>query len=167
MAFGAIRGDFGVSINSVKANFFNPTPLINALDRAEAKFMARFGAYVRSDANRSMRRSKTGRPSRPGSPPNVHVGLLRKFNFFSYDKRAHNVVIGPVRLQNTRYPVPGLMEYGGTAQIRVRRNTFTTRRTRSVGTFVPKIANYPERPFMRPALQKNLKRVNELRDSVK
>lgn len=145
------RGSIKVGVEAAKELFFNPTPLISALDEAEAKFMSRFGAYVRKDANRSMRKSRTGRPSAPGRPPNAHKGGLKTFNYFYYDQKAHDVVIGPIRLPRTRYAVPGLHEFGGTV--------------RPKGSY--KLANYRARPFMRPALDKNLARVDELRDSIR
>lgn len=139
-----------ISVDKAKGLFFDRAKVLSALDRAEARFMSRFGAFVRSDARRSMRKSKSGKPSKPGRPPKAHSGELKRFLFFVYDRRNHDVVIGPIRLPRTRYAVPGIQEFGGVV-------------TRKDGS----TAVYPERPYMRPALKKNLSRVRELRNSIR
>lgn len=150
------RNEMKISVELAKASFFNKTAVLSALDKAERQFMSKMGAYVRSDANQSMKRKgKRGRPSPPGTPPRSDVGYLKKFNFFYYDPRLHEVVIGPIRLPRTKYAVPGLHEYGGSVLPR-----------RSSKNKQGKMANYPPRPYMRPALLKNLKRVDELRGSI-
>lgn len=151
-----IRNMMNVGVEAAKRNFFDRAAVISAVDKAEARFMSKFGAYVRSDANQSMKRTRTTRPSNPGTPPRAHRGDLKRFNFFQYDARQHDVVIGPILLPGSRYAVPGLHEHGGSVVPR-----------RSTKNRAGKLATYPARPFMRPALMKNLKRVDELRGSVR
>ncbi len=140
-----------VTVEASKASFFNSQIVESKLDLAEKRWMSRFGAYVRSDANRSMRTNRSGRRSKPGQPPRADVGYLKKFNFFVYDPRQHSVVIGPARLRGmSGEPVPGLHEHGGVQRL-----------------MDGKVARYPARPYMRPAFNKNLKRLDELKNSIR
>jgi hypothetical protein len=98
--------------------FFDSKPVTEAVDRARIKVLAAQGAFVRRSAKSSIRKRK--KPSLPGKPPSSHVGLLREFIFFSYDKSTDSVVIGPYKLNMSadnsianRGSVPEILEHGG------------------------------------------------------
>lgn len=130
-------------------------PVMDSMDQAYVAWLKRMGAYIRRDANRSMRtdRSKKQRPSLPGRPPKSRVGYLKEFNFFIFDQSEQAMYVGPILLGSKVIgdTVPGVHEHGG-----VLKNPRSRRR------------QYPARPFMGPAADKNLKpRVDELRNSMK
>lgn len=121
----------------LKSSFFDRSNIAKMLDRKKRKTYAKFGAFTRIDAQRSMRQRKGA--SKPGSPPNAHERkLLRKLIFFAFvDGR---VVVGPILKQSTaRIGVPRLMEHGG---IVARRNGSAQ--------------HYPQRAFMEPAGMRNI-----------
>ena len=158
-----------VGIAQAKMQFFD-RQIFSAAERAEKRVLSRFGAYVRNDAKKSMRSSRgrivttrTGRqrrvfkPSKPGKPPKSIEGLLRRFVYYAYDKYKGTVVAGPTILPNkSRHgvPIPGLHEHGGTQVVRFGKKQV--------------VAKYPARPYMRPAGEKNTKKLGQLwKDAIK
>ena len=147
--------EFHVTLRNVKAYFFNDA-VLKRLSRAERKWMVKMGAYIRADANQSMRRAPNNRHAPAGHAPYAHERpYLKKFNYFYYSPRSHSVVVGPVKLPRQGRPVPGILEHGGTTRGRWRnqRNPVT----------------YRPRPFMKPALELNATpaKVALLKDSVR
>lgn len=130
---------FGLSFRAAKAGFFDRNAVLSATDRATRKVLSRFGAFVRTTARSSIRKRKS--VSKPGQAPTSWTGLLKKFLFFSFDRRERSVVIGPVRLNRSGGEAPGLLEHGGSA---VRRDRRGKRRHRQ----------YRPRPYMGPAFEK-------------
>ena len=164
-----------VGIELAKTKFFD-RDIFAATNKAKAKALSKFGAYVRSDAKKSMKsvrgRVRTVRsgprkgqkeryykPAAAGSPPHAIEGLLKKFLFFVYEKDRDSVVIGPAALSNKSRrgdPVPGLHEHGGTQLVKS---------GRSKRTF---IASYPKRPYMKPAGERNVRKLGDLfRDAIR
>jgi hypothetical protein len=69
----------------VKKQFFNPSMIGTYLDKKTFNVLNRYGATVRTYAQRSMRK-KVGR-SPKGQPPHSHdKQLLRKLLFYHLDK---------------------------------------------------------------------------------
>lgn len=135
---------FGLNVRKMKEGFFDRAAVTLATDQATIRVLSKFGAFVRTAARSLIRTRK--KPSMPGSPPHGHVGLLRRFIFFSFDRSTRSVVIGPARLNGRAYAdAPIALEYGG----RFRRFTNSVLR-------LPFIATYPARPFMNPAYRKEL-----------
>ena len=118
--------------------FFDRQRVITAMDRAEKRALSKAGAFVRRRAQSSLRRRKKSSP--PGKPPSRHAGTQQslKFILFLYEPHNHGVVVGPVKFTGAG-DVPNLMEHGGTAVIRSNARS--------------KVARYPRRPFMGPALE--------------
>lgn len=159
-----------MDISSATKFFFDREKVQNALDKGTARVLSKFGAFVRTRAQRSLRTRKQA--SAPGSPPSSHEGSLKKFLFFTYEPTAKTVVIGPV-LRRTVFgskTVPQLMEEGGTVGAGAGGRTVLVRRKpgREAGTgrFVAggfdrvRVAGgvkYPARPFMKPAFDAELK----------
>ena len=134
-------GLINLQLEVVKAQFFD-RKVLDRLDAGERRVLNKIGANIRSDARRSMRTRK-GRasakspPSPAGTPPRSRKGQLKKFLFYWYDARAHDVIVGPIRLPRTRIAVPGVHEHG--AVVHTQKH----------------VMRYPARPYMVPALEKN------------
>lgn len=55
-------------------------------------------------------------PSRPGEPPRVRAGLLKRFLYYAFDSQSKSVVVGPAKLGGQTGDVPGVLEYGGISE---------------------------------------------------
>ena len=134
-----------------KRMFFDRQAVIDAVGRANAKNLSRAGSFIRRAARSSLRKRK--RVSEPGQPPSVHtqdrVATLKNI-WFVFERRRASVVVGPLRLNGStlqgsnRSTVPELHELGGSAVLESRK---TKRRRR---------ARYAPRPFMGPAMKREL-----------
>ena len=101
--------------------------------RANIQSLAHAGAAIRLAARRGIRRRKKASPA--GQPPSTRRGLLRSAILYAVEKQNNLVVIGPEHSKVGRSG--SAHEHGG----RYRRQW------------------YPQRPFMRPALEKNKDRL--------
>jgi len=157
----------------IKNWFFDKPRVMAAVKDAKRRSFSRIGAFVRTAARSLLRRRKAA--SAPGSPPSVHsdspVASL-KYILFGYDPFKESVVIGPVRLSTTDRlngvftagTVPQLHEFGGVATVDERsRDGGRTwwrrdhRRSLRPGEITrQRSTTYPARPFMGPALAKEI-----------
>lgn len=119
----------------VRGLFFDRAEVIRAVDKARRQAMSRIGGSVRKWAQYSMKKRKG--PSRPGTPPNVHAGQIKKFLYYAYDSIARSVVVGPVRIPGATGTAPRVLEEGGKT---VRLNPVRVVKVRA-------------RPYMGPALE--------------
>ncbi len=117
--------------------FFDQKKVKSAADRATLRVFSRFGAYVRRRSRQSIRRRK--RAARRGQPPSSHIGLLKQFIFFVYERTKRSVIVGPARLGGKVGNAPEALEYGGRSQM------ISHGERRSV--FIE------PHPFMRPAFE--------------
>ncbi len=125
----------------IKSLFFDRKAVLDAVDKAKRAVLSKAGAFIRTVARTSIRKRKGSAP--PGSPPHSHVGLLRNFIFFGYDRASDSVVVGPAKL-NKPNEAPHVLEHGGvTTATRFARGRLRKRRVRVAA-----------RPFMGPALEK-------------
>ncbi len=86
-------------------------------------------------------------PSKPGRPPHRHSDpQLYKRTFFAFDPASRSVVIGPEGFSRSK--APNVLEFGGTVRVPLR------------GGGVENAPVAP-RPYMGPALQKNLPKMAE------
>ncbi len=138
----------------IKQMFFDRPKVKRAVDAARRRVLSKAGAFIRQTARTSIRKRKG--TSKPGAPPHSHVGLLRRFILFGYDKQSDSVVIGPVGFRASS--APRVLERGGTTTVaRRRRGKRTERRVRIAA-----------RPYMQPALEKERPKLPELwRNSVR
>ncbi len=138
----------------IKQMFFDRPKVRRAVDAARRKVLSKAGAFIRQTARTSIRKRKGS--SKPGNPPHSHVGLLRRFILFGYDRQSDTVVVGPVGFRDST--APRVLERGGTTTVtRRRRGKRTERRVRIAA-----------RPYMNPALEKERPKLPELwRNSVK
>lgn len=155
--------------------FFDRKAVIDAVNKATIGALSKAGRFIRRSAQTSMGYRKSGRSSPPGSPPRAHKehgARLRKLLFYAYEPTTKSVVVGPVRLGTS--DAPTVEEFGGTTT-RTRilprggRRALTPaqaqafRRMAQTGqVIVPKRirvsypAKYPPRPYMGPALEKEI-----------
>lgn len=146
---------------SVKTNLRTYLPKVNAaVTNGAFKSLSHAGAAIRKTAQQSMREAKG--PSPPGTPPHVHTGRLRRSILFAVDKQKHELVVGPsydkVKIGGRPSWLAQMLEHGGTFQRRMDPKRSRRGRPRK-GEEVRRISvTYPARPFMAPALAKNLAR---------
>jgi len=133
----------------IKALFFDREKVVRAVDKARRAVLSRAGAFIRTAARTSIRKRKGSAP--PGSPPHSHVGLLRNFILFGYDRASDSVVVGPAKL-NKPTEAPRVLEHGGTTTV----TKFSRGRLRK-----SRIAIKP-RPYMGPALEKERPKLQKL-----
>jgi hypothetical protein len=97
--------------------------------------------------------------SEPGKPPNVHEGTLKRMTYFGYDIDTRSVVVGPHIHHSKPGAAPSVLEFGGTAMVVKKKKRGGRKRVR---------VKVEARPYMDPALQKNLSVIPEqFRGSVK
>lgn len=171
---------WGVSVKAAKGGFFDRDKVMAAIDKATYSRLSKFGAWVRRTAQTSIRTRK--KPSAPGKPPSNHTGLLKKWILFFYEPSRKSVVIGPAKL-NARsalnlgangQPIPQTLEHGGsvnrseylsktTGEWTPLTSSRTARRVKMNGNPVRKrTVSIAARPFMKPAFDLNLKKMNDL-----
>lgn len=163
----------------VKHAFFDRAEVIREIGRRNAAALSKAGSWVRRTARQSMRRRK--KASSPGTPPSAHskdnVATLKNI-LFAWDRSRQSVVVGPVRLNQVQQSwitggnssVPGIHEFGDVVTVReVSRDKGKTWRRRDMRRtprtwerFRSRRAVYPPRPFMAPALAKEMPNFPEL-----
>ena len=129
-----------------KKMFFDSKQVVAATDKAARTVLSKIGAYIRREAKSSIRPGgKKGKTSLPGEPPRSQTGLLKRFLFFGYDTSSQSVVVGPAKLGGIKgKDAPHTLEYGGSTEA----TSFYTKNTKRV--------TIAARPYMTPALNKNL-----------
>jgi hypothetical protein len=80
------------------------------VDRAIARQLSRFGAFVRQRSRSSIRKRK--KVSDAGKPPTDRTGPL-KLIYFAYDRDSETVTIGPILFPAKGKAGADLLEYGG------------------------------------------------------
>jgi hypothetical protein len=103
------------------------------VDRSTFRGLGHAGGAIRLTARRSIRKSKKASP--PGMPPHTRQGQLKRAVVYAVEKSKQRVVIGPTH--ELVGPSAMAHEFGG----RFRGD------------------QYPKRPLMGPALEKNLDRL--------
>jgi hypothetical protein len=140
----------GFKLEQMKGMFFDRQSVLNAVNRGTRKVLSKFGAFVRTRARTSIRKSKGSAP--PGKPPRSHSGLLKRFIFFVFEPATRNVVIGPAKLNQKDSGAPEVLEKGGKTKVMRGR-----RRRRVVRT-----ATIAARPYMGPAFEAEKKQLPAL-----
>jgi hypothetical protein len=153
----------GGSFAAVRNAFFDQEAVLKAVDRAIARQLSRFGAFVRQRSRSSIRKRK--KVSDAGKPPTDRTGPL-KLIYFAYDRDSETVTIGPILFPAKGKAGADLLEYGGlrpgNGRVifitrdpgRDKTGKFVTHGKRKVklnGTLV-----YRPRPFMTPAFEAEL-----------
>ena len=145
----AVRAGSRAALN--KAGAFVRTTAINSIkSRRKSRRKAALSQSKRAKAKRAKKRLKksSDRISKPGNPPLNHTGVLKKSIRFAFDRVTNSVLIGPVPRKGGKGGE--LLEFGG--------DVFRKGRSQ----------NYAARPFMGPALIKEVgKMVGLFHDSIK
>jgi hypothetical protein len=139
-------------------SIFKPAKLMKSLNAYQHHVLFYFGALTRMIARRSMRKGRTykrinskgevvqsPKPSKPGNPPRVWVGLIKDLLYFRIREDQRDVIIGPEIYKKRKigaFTIPLLHEVGGTAPV-----IHSYSKKRAMGKF-------PARPYMVPALGK-------------
>jgi len=173
---------------SQKKFFFDRARVQRAKDRATIRGLSKYGAFVRRDARKSIKKRvatardrrllltgtkrekdlarkrierKRRATSKPGEPPFSHVRDDKQSIrniWFAYDPRNESVVVGPIKFNAKGKNVPAVLEHGGSAVITFVKN----------GRFVQRRVRIAARPFMRPAGIKNLPKFKQfMKDSIR
>ena len=139
-----------------------PKALLTATDKGAYKTLKHAALSIRKRAVESMLWSH--RPSDAGQPPHAHTGRLRRSIRASEDDEG-GWVVGP---SYSRVKVGGrppwlgkLHEFGGTYNVRLEqwgRQKRRRGRPRKGDEVRRRLITYPARPFMQPALYRNLAR---------
>jgi hypothetical protein len=159
---------------NLKSLFFDRPRVRRSIDDGRRRALSKIGAFVRRRARSQLRIRK--RVSSPGESPSIHsrdkIATLKNI-WFAFVPDRQSTIIGPVALNQVNYadgariPLPALMEFGGEATIREEQRIRTSnpgkwfRRDlrRSVNEdkrYRTRRAQYAARPFMGPALQKEI-----------
>lgn len=150
-----------------KHNFFDKEEIGRTLDKNEFEALKSLASYIRTVARNSIRKAKNRNDfSKPSgnAKPKYHEGSIRDI-LFAYDKTTRSVVVGPIlyprkgdkQWKPSAKAMPELLEYGG-------KIVFVGGSKTAKGGWMPKdfrgrpgeTADFPARPFMRPAFSKSL-----------
>lgn len=153
----------------LKSSDFNPSVIIKRMDRQVARAYRRLGSFIRRTSRSSIRKARQKKlaemtaeelehyemlkaigkrkgfrakkplaHSKPGEPPRSISGKVKNLIRFDYDERSRSLVVGPM-IGGKRTGAPEALEFSGMT-------------TGSDGGRV----RVEARPFMRPALHKEL-----------
>ena len=135
-----------------------PKRLEKATDKGAYKTLRHAAFSIRKSAIESMVFAKG--PSKAGTPPHAHKGRLRRSILVAQDDKGE-VVVGP---SYSRVKVGGrppwlaqMLEHGGTFTRRKKRQN-RGRPKKGEAPQPMQTVTFPPRPFMQPALQRNLAR---------
>ena len=139
------------NIIQFKKMFFDGKEVVAKTDKAARIVLSKIGAFVRREAKSSIRRGgKKHKASLPGQPPRSQTGLLKRFIFFGYDTSSQSVVVGPAKLGGFKgKDAPHTLEYGGSTEVQAFDPS-------THGAKIKKNVKIAARPYMTPALNKNL-----------
>lgn len=168
--FGFTDG-FGVTAKA--KNFFFDRPAVKAMMKNRTdEALGKAGAFVRRSARTLIGKpTQKGKVRPPGKPPkarSTHPTISLRNIQFALDPSKFSVVIGPLRLNAKQYKngrlmsgtVPAVHEFGGTVGIREKLvgsewRPYGRRKPRPGQAVRVRMASYPARPFMGPALAQN------------
>ena len=146
---------FGVNISMI------PTPkkVNRATDKGAYKSLRHAAFSIRKSAIASMEFALG--PSKPGTPPHRHTGRLARSILVAQEEGSDEVFVGASghRVKAGRRPewLARMLEHGGTYPVRKKRKT-RGRPKKGEAPQPIRTITFPARPFMQPALQRNLAR---------
>lgn len=102
-----------LDIRAIGKGFFDSAEVLRRLSAGERRVLSKWGAFVRTAAQRSIRKRK--KPSAPGQAPSSHEGSLRRLIMMAYDAARRSVVAGPLAFRGKAgvSVVPRVLEEGG------------------------------------------------------
>ncbi len=132
--------------------------LEKATDKGAYKTLRHAAFSIRKSAIESMVFAKG--PSTAGSPPHAHKGKIRRSILVAQDAKGE-VVVGPsyprVKAGGRPYWLAQMLEHGGTFT-RTKKRKARGRPKKGDAPQLTRTITFPPRPFMQPALQRNLAR---------
>ncbi len=135
-----------------------PKRLEKATDKGTYKTLRHAAFSIRKSAIESMVFAKG--PSKPGTPPHAHTGRMRRSILVAQDDN-DEVFVGASgnRVKAGRRPewLARMLEHGGTFPIRKKRK-IRGRPKKDDAPQATRTITFPPRPFMQPALKRNLAR---------
>jgi len=131
-------------------------PLKKTMSQKYERALHRIGAYTRTVARNSIKQSKDGAPSAPGSKyPKAHGTALRNFLFYKLEHGNTNVVIGPTKLSRPKASTkPLTVNMPGRMATHVSILTFGGRQKVKGSKRAGYRPRYVARPFMQEAFKK-------------
>lgn len=141
-----------------------PKSVKRATNKGAYRSLRHAAFSIRKSAIESMVFAKG--PSKPGTPPHAHTERLRRSVVVesASDKNKYDIVVGPsysrVKIGGRPPWLARVLEHGGTFKRKKKRK----RRGRPRKDEEPQqmvSVTYPARPFMQPALQRNLARFHK------
>lgn len=138
---------FNMTLKAGKEGFFDRTKVEAAVGAARKKVLSAQGQEVQYQAKGLLWKRKG--PSRPGEPPHMHLGLIKRFLYFGFDFNARSVVIGPTLIGRPT-GAPETLEYGGDTTMQ--EFLWKTRDGKRTLEKKQKRIHIAARPYMHPAL---------------
>jgi predicted amino acid dehydrogenase len=93
--------------------------VLEAANRANAKCLSKFGAFVMTRDRQSIRDRKA--ISNAGDPPSSHTKLLKRHIYFQVESNPPNVVIGPALINSGSAMTLAAIEGGGPSLVKLSR----------------------------------------------
>ena len=153
-------GSRGFLSYRLKGVTVKPSNVTRPLDKAIRRQLYDFGSFVRQTARRSLRKRK--KSSEEGKPPSMHEGTIKRKLIYAVDELNKNVVIGPALWSRK---AAHIVEHGGDFVVNLlpwwpvadpRERAAIRRRYLRNRYRVKRRIKYKARPFMRPALEKEI-----------
>ena len=146
-------------VGVVAKAMMTPAKVNKAVDDGTYKNLRHAGASIRKSAIESMIFAEG--PSKPGKPPHAHKGRLRRSIVYTVDEASGELYVGAsyskVKIGGRPPWLAQMLERGGTYQVKQKRKRRGRPRKDEPPVQVRSIT-FPPRPFMVPALERNLDR---------
>ena len=149
---------FGIQISMIPM----PKPVNSAVKKGAYKTLKHAAFSIRKSAIESMTSAKG--PSKPGTPPHRHSGKLARSIRVEQEEEG-GVFVGP---SYSRVKVGGrppwlaqMLEHGGTYTWKKKRKGRGRGRPKKGDEAAMQTVTFPARPFMQPALERNLARFHK------
>jgi hypothetical protein len=107
-----VLSKFGAFVRQRARSSMRPARQKSLSEMSQAELID-FQEYKRRAEAHGLKAKRPLASSKPGEPPRVITGLLKKFLFFVFDAQKGSVVIGPAALNAKDRSAPANLEYGG------------------------------------------------------
>jgi len=164
--------------------FFHARKILDPEERARHRYLSKAGAFVRRDAKGLIRKAKS--PSKAPAPPHSHTGQLRNRIFFAEDASTGHMLIGPEKFNQVFFAgdgqpvsgtIPEILEQPEGGEIRIlevwsdhfhkwMRADLRSKRKLAGRKTRLRTVHIESRPFMAPALAKNVDKFPDLWSGV-
>lgn len=104
-----VLSKFGAFVRTAARGLIRPAKQAPIAELSDEQRVAYARAVAIAKRHGKPRPRRPMQSSKPGQPPRSHLGLLKRFIFFAYDRDGNSVVIGPARLNGVSGG-PGALE---------------------------------------------------------